>query len=551
MNKNLTFVPEGPVPSSRQMAWYRRGKTAFVHFSMNTFTGREWGDGTEDPALFAPTDLDCSQWARVLRDGGFTAAILTAKHHDGFCLWPSRYTDHTVARSPEKTDVVRAFVDACREYGISPGVYISPWDRNHPAWGTECYNDVFAGQLTELMTGYGPLCECWWDGAGSTETCYDWARWAGIVRKYQPDCVIFGCLGAAEYVDVRWVGNESGIAGDSCYATIDPRSILEENTRELNTGKPDGPRFIPAETNLSIRPGWFYHANQDDNVKTPEELTDYWFRSAGRNTGILLNLPPDRRGRIHERDAESVRLWDRNIKRIFSHNLILEGTVCASSRLSPEYPAENLTDPRDSRVYAAGESCPVITVAFPEERTFDCFRLEETIELGHRVRGFLLEAKTGGRWREIHRGGCIGFCQSRRFSPVSASEVRLTVTESSAWPVLRFFGLYRGAMDHRQEAKDTFGAVPVRELRREGEALILNLGGIYPYNTLRWQDPEVQRLEIWAFNGTRYVQVYAGALSGSVRFPTVTGSYQMKLIVTEGTPDPAIAPEVLFSKDPE
>ena len=190
--------PWGAAPHERHMEWYRRGKTAFLHFTVNTFTDREWGDGTESPMDFAPTALDCRQWARVLKEAGFTAAILTAKHHDGFCLWDSAYTEHCVRNSPCKVDVVRAFANACREYGIKPGLYLSPWDRNHPQWGTQAYNDYYANQLTELMTRYGPIWECWWDGAGSTKAHYDWKRWADIVRKFQPQCVIFGCLGAAE-----------------------------------------------------------------------------------------------------------------------------------------------------------------------------------------------------------------------------------------------------------------------------------------------------------------------------------------------------------------
>jgi len=396
----------------------------------------------------------------------------------------------------------------------------------------------------ELMTGYGLLCECWWDGSGSTEARYDWGRWAGIVRKYQPDCVIFGCLGAAEYVDVRWVGNESGIAGESCYATIDPVSILKENTGELNTGKPDGQRFIPAESDLSIRPGWFYHKDQDGSVKSPEELTDYWFRSAGRNAGILLNLPPDRRGRILDRDGESVRLWDQNMKRIFSRNLAEEGKIHGTSRLSPQYSEENLTDPREDRLYAAGEYTPVITLEFREAKSFDCFRLEEAIELGHRVRSFRIEAETDGVWKEIYRGGCIGFCQSRRIPSVTASAVRLTVTEAPAFPVLRFFGLYSGAAGSAAEAEEDSGVVRIHEIRREGKDLVLNLGGIYPYNALRWQDPGVEALEIQAFNGTHYERVYSGVWNGTVQFPKVTGSYQLKLTVTKGKPESDIQPEV-------
>lgn len=545
MEKIFNLEPFGPAPNQRQMAWYRRGKTAFLHFSVNTFTDLEWGDGREDPAVFAPTALDCRQWARVLRDAGFTAAILTAKHHDGFCLWPSRYTSHNVTNSGCKTDVVRLFVDACREFGLRPGVYISPWDRNHPAWGTENYNDVFAGQLTELMTGYGSLCECWWDGAGSTEAKYDWDRWAKIVREYQPDCILFGSLGAAEYVDARWVGNESGIAGESCYGTIDPVSLKVENTDELNTGKPDGSRFIPAEADMSIRPGWFYHESQDNQVKTPEELTDYWFRSAGRNTAILLNIPPDRRGLIPDRDARSILEWDRKMKEIFRDNLAEKGRIFAEE--DPSNLVENLLSRDENLIYAAKTTSPQITVLFPEETTFHVFRLEEVIELGHRVRGFRLEALHNGSWREIHRGGCIGFCQSRRLPPVTASGVRLTVTDAPANPVLRFFGVYRAPEEGERKASPA--SFTVQKVRREGDALLLNLGGIYPYDTVLWDDPGVTGVRVEAFDGVFFRTVWEGRFSGQARFPTVTGSYQLKITVTEGRPREGSTPEVRLSAE--
>lgn len=524
----IPLEPYGPVPSKRQLAWYRRGKTAFLHFSMNTFTGKEWGDGREDPELFAPESLDCRQWARVLREAGFTAAILTVKHHDGFCLWPSRFTEHSVRHSPGAPDVVRLFTDACREYGIQPGVYISPWDRNHPSWGTEGYNDIFAGQLTELMTGYGPLCECWWDGAGSTEARYDWGRWASIVRKNQPSCVIFGALGAAPYVDVRWIGNEEGRAADSCYGTIDLVSLEKETVSQLNTGKPDGERFIPAETNMSIRPGWFYHPDQ--SPKTVEALTDYWFRSAGRNTSILLNIPPDRRGKLPEEDSRIIKEWNRVMEGIFARNLVREGTLTVSSAPDEDRGPENLADSREDRIYLAGEYCPRITVFFPEKRRFDCFRLEEAIELGHRVRRFRLEIRTETGWSTWYQGGCIGFCQSRRLPAVETDGLRLQVEEAPAFPALRFLGLYDtdGVGQAREEAP-AVGRVPIREVSWEAEGVVLNLGGIRPYNAVTV--PESQsRLRVLAFNGARYETVFDGETSGSVRFPTVTGSYQLKVL---------------------
>ena len=513
------LVPYGPVPKARHMEWYRRGKTAFLHFTVNTFTDREWGDGRESPEIFAPSALDCRQWARVLKEAGFTAAILTAKHHDGFCLWPSRFTEHSVKNSRCRVDVVREFTDACREFGIKPGLYLSPWDRNHPQWGTEAYNDYYANQLMELMTEYGPIWECWWDGAGSTQARYDWKRWADIVRENQPQCVIFGCLGAAEHVDVRWVGNESGCAGDPCYATIDPISVVVENTAELNRGKWGGSHFIPAETNMSIRPGWFYHAAQDDQVKTPEELVEYWFQSAGRNTAILLNLPPDRRGLIHEKDAQSVITWNGMLERMFETDLVREAAVTTG--------AENLLKEDENAIFAAVERTPEITFSFAVPITFDCFRVEEVIELGHRVRGFALDIWQNGAWRTLLNRACIGFCRCERLEPVTTDRVRLRITAADADPVLRTFRLYntRGIGLKKKKEVRTGELAPLQIQRSEKE-LIVDLGGIYPYDTVEVDAEGL--VEIRAFNGTWYETVYRGS-GGMCRFETVTGSYKLKI----------------------
>ena len=360
------LTPFGPAPKDRHMEWYRRGRTAFLHFTVNTFTDREWGDGTESPALFAPTALDCRQWARVLTEAGFTAAILTAKHHDGFCLWHTETTAHHVGNSPCRVDVVREFTDACREFGIKPGIYLSPWDRHEPTWGSDAYNDFYVGQLTELLTSYGKIWECWWDGAGSNKTRYDWKRWAETVHTLQPDCVLWGCLGAGDYADARWVGNEEGKAGDPCYATIDPEIIRVEDCAVLNSGTWGGSAFIPAETNTSIRPGWFYHASQDHQVKTPDRLVEYWFNSYGRNTAILLNLPPDRRGLIHEIDAESVRLWNEKMEAIFERNLAQNARVEAPDAIHPDCAAGNLL--RQGRMQFMHPLCGIRKLLSPLKR---------------------------------------------------------------------------------------------------------------------------------------------------------------------------------------
>ena len=523
--------PFGAAPNARHMEWYARERTAFLHFGVNTFTDREWGDGTESEALFAPTDLDCRQWARVLKEGGFTAAILTAKHHDGFCLWHTETTTHHVGNSPARVDVVRAFCDACREFGLKPGLYISPWDRFHSAWGTEGYNDVFAAQLTELMTRYGKIWECWWDGAGSTEATYDWARWASIVRENQPQCVLFGCLGAAEHVDVRWVGNEEGRAGDPCWATIDPETILEEKCAGLNSGKFGGSRFIPAETNTSIRPGWFWHESQNDRVRSPENLVSCWYRSAGRNSVLLLNLPPDRRGRIHEADAAAVRQWNELLSKMFSHDLTQGARFAADAPLHPACAPENLLLPDEDRFYAAAALTPSITLTFPAPVTFDCFELREVIELGHRVHTFALDALETGTWRTVTRRTCIGFRRCQSISPVTAEAVRLRILDAAAPPVLRRLALYNTGGIAQTTASPLPGELKARVLPEPG-GVALELEGILPFNTVSFAATGTVTIEI--FNGTRYEPLCTGNTS-PVTFPTVTGSYRLRLL---GTVDP-------------
>ena len=518
------LVPFGPAPSERQMAWYRRGRTAFLHFTVNTFTDREWGDGTESPADFAPTLLDCRQWARVLKAAGFAAAILTAKHHDGFCLWHTDTTGHSVKNSPCGVDVVKEFTDACREYGLKAGIYLSPWDRSHPAWGKEAYNDVYAAQLTELMTRYGEIVECWWDGAGSTEAHYDWARWTAIVRKYQPRCVIFGCLGAAPFVDLRWVGTEEGRAGDPCWATVDPGTILAEHCQDLNTGKWGGTRFIPAETNTSIRPGWFWHEDQNDRVRSPENLVNYWFASVGRNSAILLNLPPDSRGLLHERDCESVLGWNSLLGEMFARDLAPAGTVTAPAPVHPGCGPEHLLE--EDGVYASAERCPAVTLTFPEPVAFDCWRLEETIELGHRVRRFAVDVLEAEGWRTVAERECIGFCRCERMEPVRASAFRIRILEAGADPVLsriRLYDTHGLGREHRAAfASGELSAV----LSREDGAVLADLGGIYPFNRVDFS--AAGPVQIAVFNGTRYEPLWQGSESPA-RFPTVTGSYRLML----------------------
>lgn len=502
-------------PNHRQLDWYKR-KTAFIHFTVNTFTGNEWGDGTESPEIFNPTELDCEQWMKALVGGGFTNAILTAKHHDGFCLWPSAYTEHSVKNSPYKNgkgDVVREFIDACHKYGIKPGLYLSPWDRNFKEWGTDKYNDYYANQLTELMTNYGPIYECWWDGAGSTEANYDWARWVNIVRENQKDCIIFGSLGATEFVDVRWIGNELGKAADNCYATIDASSLETETGPELFRGKKDGNRFIPAECDVSIRPGWFYHKEQDALVKTPVELTKYWFTSVGRNCGILLNIPPDKRGLLCEKDVESLKLWNDAINDIFKNNLLDESVDLSSLKESF-----------------------VLNYEFDSPKKINCIRLEEDIAFGQRINNFKVEALVDGEWKTVSEGKVIGNCFARYFDTVTAEAIKITATSDDK-PVLKFVGAFYANEEYFVESFENAETVdltklPSAKIIHNKTDVEIEFGGIFPFNTVVFDGEKFPYFEIFAFNGSQYESVYFGVDSSDhevCQFKLIEGSYKIKI----------------------
>lgn len=313
--------PSGPVqwpkPSARQAEWHKLEYYAFVHFGPNTFTGREWGEGKENPNVFNPSELDCRQWVRTFKEAGMKQVVITAKHHDGFCLWPSKYSTHTVIQSSwkgGKGDVLKELRNACNEFGLKMGVYLSPWDRNHPAYGTPEYNLVFARMLEEVLTTYGPIYEVWFDGANGEgpngkRQVYDWNLFIATVRKHAPKAVIFSDAGP----DIRWVGNESGIAGETCWGTIDkssPKAAIGAADQDyLNVGDPSGPDWIPAECDVSIRPGWFWRESENAKVKTPEKLLELFEKSVGRGAALLLNVPPDNRGLIHERDVQVLKAF--------------------------------------------------------------------------------------------------------------------------------------------------------------------------------------------------------------------------------------------------
>lgn len=442
----------GPTPDENQLAWQKMEYYMFVHFGPNTFTDVEWGDGKEDPGVFNPTELDCRQWAETARAAGMKGIILTAKHHDGFCLWPSAYSTHTVRESPWRDgggDLLRELSEACREYGLKLGVYLSPWDRNHPSYGTPDYNGVFANTLDEVLSNYGEIFEQWFDGAtghGARRQEYDWGLFHETVYRNQPQAIIFSDVGPG----CRWMGNERGIAGKTNWSRLDTDGFTPGMGAPpgdtLSRGNILGKRWIPAETDVSIRPGWFYSPATDDRVKSLEQLVDIYFTSVGRNSNLLLNVPPDRRGRIHPNDSVRLMEFRHAIEQMFSENLLRDAAVEASEVRgnSKKYGAANLLDgDYDSYWTTNDDTCgATIEITLPREETFNCLMLQEYIPLGQRVAGFSIEALVEGRWLQVAQATTIGYKRLLRFEPVKAQKLRIDIRESLACPVLNGAALY-------------------------------------------------------------------------------------------------------------
>ena len=524
----------GATPNERQLEHYKIGKKAFFHFGVNTFTDNEWGDGTELEKIFNPTELDTDQWIKVIKDAGFKLAIITAKHHDGFCLWPSKYTEHSVKNSQYKNgkgDIIKEFTDSCRKYGIKAGVYISPWDRNSAFWGKDEYSDYYAKQLTELMTQYGELHEVWWDGAGSTETRYDWALWESIIRKYQPKAAIFGSLGAAEYVDLRWVGNERGYAGETHYASIDPEYLLHETPAVLNVGEIGARKYIPSETDVSIRPGWFYHSSQDNRVKSVSELNKIWFDSIGRNSMLLLNFPPDRRGLICENDAENALISHQCISKMLSTNFVDKANVfTVDSPLTPII-VQNATTNVRLKVYQGNTF--EFELKAPEQ--INVFAVAELIEAGERVKSFKLESvNDDGSVELLQTGTSIGFYRAIKIKEGKYKHLRFTVTDSLAQPMLLNFGLHYFE-DHIDEKKYENKNIVIKRLESsdENKTVVAAFDGIYPFNYIEFNVDMRCPYKVYSFNGLSYDLIAEGVSEDSIvkiHLPNaVEGCYQIKL----------------------
>lgn len=457
------------VPSPRQLALQKMEFYAFVHFTVNTFTDREWGDGTEDPAVFNPTSLDPDQWVAVIRQAGMKGLILTCKHHDGFCLWPSRYTEHSVKNSPCPRDVVRETAEACRRGGIRFGVYLSPWDRNQPLYGTgRPYDDYFVNQLTELLTGYGEIFSVWFDGAcgegqNGKKQVYDWERYYRVVRSLQPGACIHVCG-----PDIRWCGNEAGNTRPSEWSVV-PRRTMDTEKVASRSQQADDPSFrlrpiraqdldlgsreilkdetdliwYPAEVNTSIRPGWFWHESENNRVKSLEELVRIYLNSVGGNATFLLNIPPDRRGLFHENDVARLRELGAFLKSSFRHNLMSEADRVSAPAPEAGHEVSRLLSEDSAYYFPLRSSLPLeIRVRWNRPRTLRFAVLREHLPLSQRIERFELWAERDGKAECLFEGTTVGYKRIVRLENCVTAAVLLRVTDARGIPALEQLAFY-------------------------------------------------------------------------------------------------------------
>jgi len=460
--KRLKPAPVFPVPSAQQLAWHAMEMNAFIHFTTNTFTDKEWGYGDESPAVFNPDTVDAVQWAKVLRETGFKGMILTCKHHDGFCLWPSAYTEHSVKNSPfrnGKADIVKEVSEAARKNNLAFGVYLSPWDRNRADYGRPSYLDYYRNQLKELFTQYGPIFEMWFDGAnggdgyyGGTRDkrsidgsrYYEWPRTLEMVTGIQPNVLFFSDAGP----HIRWVGNERGVAGSTNWNMINPDTLYAGKpgiTKLLGTGSEDGTKWIPAEVDVSIRPGWFYHASEDSKVKTPEELFRIYLTSVGRGSNLLLNIPPDRTGRFNEMDVQSLRGFRKILDSVFARNLASEAQVSASvNRRGKWFRPQTMIDNDKHTYWSApdGEDTATVELRWGRARSLRYLVIQEYIALGQRVKSFSVDVFTNGEWKTVAKETTVGYKRILPIGNLHSDALRIRITAARACPLISNVEVY-------------------------------------------------------------------------------------------------------------
>jgi alpha-L-fucosidase len=457
-------------PTARQLAWQQLEYYAFIHFGTNTFLGKEWGDGKADPSVFNPTQLNANQWVQSFKKAGMKGVILTAKHHDGFCLWPTATTSYSVVKSPwrnGKGDLVREVADACRREGMKLGIYLSPWDRNHSTYGdSPAYNKVFMAQLTELLTKYGDVFEVWFDGAcgegpNGKKQVYDFEAFYSLVRKLQPNAVI-----AVMGPDVRWCGNEAGEGRDPEWSVLpisnDWQKLVAGNSQQKEgtgmfipkdaMGQDLGSRdkltgastliWYPSEVNTSIRPGWFYHPEQDNQVKSVEVLEKIYYNSIGMNASFLLNIPPDKRGLIHENDVKALIAFKKKMDQVFKLNVALSAKFSSKST-AVGFNLKSLTDGNKKTFWTTKKSDDAaFELKFIQPQTFDRFLIQENILEGQRVERFVLEVLENGNWKQVAEGKTIGYKRILCFPTVTAQQLRVRIVSSRACPQISEIGLF-------------------------------------------------------------------------------------------------------------
>ena len=459
---SVDLTPNAVIPSQKLITYQQMELIGFIHFTVNTFTDKEWGYGDESPEIFNPTALDVEQWAQTAQDAGMKQLILTAKHHDGFCLWPSQYTEHSVKNSPYKSgkgDVVGEFVAACKKYGLKAGLYLSPWDRNHKDYGTPAYIAYYKNQLEELLTQYGEINEIWFDGAnggdgyygGANEirkidrdTYYGWEEIIAFVKNLQPNIKIFSDAGP----DVHWIGNEKGFAGSTFWSTIntDRLTIGASKTDYLNTGDPEGTKWIVGQCDVSIRPGWFYHADQDNLVKTPQQLADIYYKCVGRNALLLLNLPPDKRGIIHENDVKALTEFKAIIDASLATDLAKGQTASANNYRSKhsKFTPQNTLDGDPMTYWATDDDVfpATLEIDLKENTIFDRIMIQEPIRLGQRISEFEVDIMGSNGWKNIFKGSTIGYKRILRIPKVKTNKIKLRVKAANNTVAISNVGLF-------------------------------------------------------------------------------------------------------------
>ena len=452
---NPVKAPEAilPVPEAKQVEWQKMETYAFVHFGLNTFNDREWGYGDSDPKTFNPAKLDCEQWVKTFVESGMKGVILTAKHHDGFCLWPTQLTEYCIRNTPYKNgqgDIVRELSDACKKYGIKFAVYLSPWDRHQANYGTPEYVDYFYKQLHELLTNYGDVFEIWFDGdtggdgwyggAKASRTIdrkkyYNYPRAYKMIDELQPQAVIFSDGGPG----CRWVGNEKGFAGATNWSFLRAGEVYPgyPNYRELQYGHADGNQWVAAECDVSIRPGWFYHPEEDGRVKTVDELTDLYYRSVGHNATLLLNFPVDRDGLIHPTDSANAVNFHKNIQKQLEKNLLAGLSPKASDERGKAFSAKAVTDNDYDTYWATNDDVTSATIEFdlPQPEKINRMMLQEYIPLGQRVKSFVVEYNQEGEWLPVklnEETTTVGYKRLLRFETITTDKLRVRFTDSRA-----------------------------------------------------------------------------------------------------------------------